>query len=332
MNIDVHAHLFPQSAVAAESAQRDWYGLTFTEPASATAPPVMRVGERSVPLGSAVHREGPDDRLKRMDALGVDMQVVSLVPPLFRYDADVDASARRARAINQEIAEMVRTHPDRFKGLATLPMQSPKHALDELEHALEIGLSGITIGTHVNGTNLDAAELLPIFQAASEQELFVLCHPIAPRAREAMADHYLSNLVGNPWESMLAFSSLMFGGVFDQAGSMRICFCHGGGYIPAGVGRLTHGHTNRAEAKRSQLLPLEYMHSVYFDSLTHDAGTLRRLVEVAGADHVLLGSDYPSDMSEPDPVGFVTGAGLEDDVRAAVLGGTALKLLGRPGA
>lgn len=253
-------------------------------------------------------------------------QVLSLVPPLYRYDVDPETSARGARAVNDKIAEMVRTHPDRFKGLATLPMQDPKRALDELDHALSNGLSGMAIGTHVLGQNLDAAELFPILEAASEHELFVLCHPIAPRASSAMRDYYLSNLVGNPWESMVAFGSLVFGGVLDRAGGMRICFCHGGGYIPGGVGRLTHGHTYRAEAKASRRLPLEYMRSVYFDSLTHDAGTLRRLVEIVGADHVLLGSDYPSDMGEPDPVGFVSRAGLADDVCARILGGTADRL------
>lgn len=141
-----------------------------------------------------------------------------------------------------------------------------------------------------------------------------------------MRDHYLSNLVGNPWETMVAFGSLVFGGVLDDAPGMRMCFCHGGGYIPGGVGRLTHGRTYRSEAN-SDRIPLEYLRSVYFDSLTHDAGTLRRLVELAGAGRVLLGSDYPSDMAEPDPVGFVSGASLAPDVRDAVLGGTAEKLL-----
>jgi aminocarboxymuconate-semialdehyde decarboxylase len=327
VNIDVHAHLFPQSALGAEQKGQDWYGIRFERPASAAAAPAMRIDEKRVALGSSVHREAPDERLKRMDALGVDMQVVSLVPPMFRYDLDAGVGAKFARAVNDEIAGMVSSHPDRFTGLATLPLQDANAALGELEHALNNGLSGIAIGSHVNGKNLDASELLPIFQLAGQHELFVLCHPISPRAPGAMRDYYLSNLVGNPWESMVAFGSLMFGGVFDEAGPMNICFCHGGGYITGGVGRLTHGHTYREEAEKSARLPIEYMQSVYFDSLTHDASALRRLIDVVGADRVLLGSDYPSDMAEPDPVGFVSGA-LSGETRSAVLGGNAGRLFG----
>lgn len=331
--VDVHAHLFPQSAVHAESRGVEWFGSTFV-PVPPNAPPALMTDGVRAKLGSAVHREPPEARIDRMDRSGVMTQVVSLLPPLFRYDLPVDVAVAAARAVNDEIAEMHRSWPDRFLGLATLPLQDQAASLDELDRAMALGLSGIAIGTHVAGRDLDDPALRPVFRRAGQLGCFVLCHPIRPRAADAMRRFYLSNVVGNPWETTLAFAGLVLGGVLDDAPGMRICFAHGGGYITSAIGRLGHAYRVRPEVTGSVRPPAEYLTSVYFDSLTHDPDGLADLVRRVGADRVLLGSDYPADMGAEDPVGAVDAAGLPAAEREAIVGGNARRLLltrARPG-
>jgi aminocarboxymuconate-semialdehyde decarboxylase len=328
--VDVHAHLFPQSAVRAEERGGEWFGSTF-ENVPPDAPPVIVTGGSRLPMGSAVHREPPETRLERMDLAGVATQVISLLPPLFRYDLPPDVAAAAARAVNDEIAGMRRSWPGRFLGLATLPLQDPVAALDELERAMGLGLSGFAIGTHVAGRDLDDPALRPVFRLAGRLGCFVLCHPAHPRSGDAMRRFYLSNVVGNPWETTLAFTALVLGGVLDDAPGMRICFSHGGGYITTAIGRLGHAYRVRPEVTGSARPPAEYLESVYFDSLTHDPGGLADLVRKVGADHVLLGSDYPADMGEEDPVGAVRAAGLTASESDAVIGDNARRLLGSGG-
>ena len=326
--VDVHAHLFPQSAVRAERAGAAWFGSTFPA-VGADAPQVVRTGDRTVELGSAVHREPPEDRIRRMDDAGVTMQVVSLLPPLFRYELPPDVGLAAARAVNDEIADMVRRWPDRFAGLATLPLQDPDASVAELERAVAVGLSGFALGTHVAGADLDAPALRPVFRAADRLRAFVLCHPANPRGGDCLRGSYLSNVIGNPLETTLAFSRLVLGGVLDEAPRMTLCLVHGGGYVAAAAGRLDHAYAVRTETTGSARPPSDYLRSVHVDSLTHDARSLRELVDRLGPDRVLLGSDYPADMGAADPVGFVRSAGLDERATGAVLGSTALALLDR---
>jgi aminocarboxymuconate-semialdehyde decarboxylase len=323
--VDVHAHLFPQSAVRAEARGAEWFGSTF-EPVPPTAAPVVVTGDSRAALGSTVHREPPEARIERMDRIGVRTQVISVLPPLYRYNLPPDVGLAAARAINDEIAGMHAAHPDRFLGLATLPLQDPAAAVRELGRAMAIGLSGFAVGTHVAGRDLDDPALRPVFRLASDLGCFVLCHPAHPRAAGAMRRFYLSNVVGNPWETTLAFTSLVLGGVLDEAPGMRICFVHGGGYITAAIGRLGHAHTVRPEVTGSAEPPSAYLGRVFFDSLTHDPDGLVDLVRKVGADRVLLGSDFPADMGDEDPVATVRAAALDDAERDAIIGGNASRL------
>jgi aminocarboxymuconate-semialdehyde decarboxylase len=327
--VDVHAHLFPQSAVRAEAHGADWFGSTFEPVAADAAPVVLTAGSRQ-PMGSPVHREPPEARVERMDRVGVRTQVVSVLPPLYRYELPPDVGLAAARSINDEIAGMRAGRPDRFLGLATLPLQDPDASLRELERAMEIGLSGFAVGTHVAGRDLDDPALRPVFRLASDLGCFVLCHPAHPRAGGTMRRFYLSNVVGNPWETTLAFTSLVLGGVLDEAPGMRICFVHGGGYITAAIGRLGHAYEVRREVTGSARPPAAYLDRVYFDSLTHDADGLVDLVRKVGADRVLLGSDYPADMGDEDPVAAVRAAALDDAVRDAIIGGNASRIFEAP--
>jgi aminocarboxymuconate-semialdehyde decarboxylase len=327
--VDVHAHLFPQSAVRAEAAGEAWFGSTFV-PMPPTEPPVVLTGPARAAMGSAVHREPPELRLEYMDRVGVTTQVISVLPPLYRYDLPPDVGAAAARAINDEIAGMHATWPDRFLGLATLPLQDTTESLRELDRAMAAGLSGFAVGTHVDGRDLDDPALRPVFRRAGELGCFVLCHPAHPRAGVGLRRFYLSNVVGNPLETALAFTSLVLGGVLDEAPGLRVCFVHGGGYITTLVGRLGHAYRVRPETTGSAEPPEHYLSRVWFDSLTHDPVGLAALVGRVGAGRVLLGSDYPADMGADDPIAAVDAAGLTAADRDAVVGANAVRLL-RPG-
>jgi aminocarboxymuconate-semialdehyde decarboxylase len=328
--IDVHAHLFPQSAVRAEAAGEAWFGSTF-EAVPPGAPPVVLTGGTRSAMGAPEHREPPEHRIAHMDRIGVDVQVVSVLPPLFRYDLPAEVGAAAAVAINDEIAGMRARWPERFLGLATLPLQAPAAAVDEIDRAMAAGLSGIAVGTHVGGRDLDDPALRPVWRRAGERGCFVLIHPAHPRGGPALRRGYLSNIVGNPLETTLAFAALVLGGVLDEVPGLNVCFVHGGGYITSMAGRLDHAYAVRAEVAGSRRPPGEYLRRVWFDSLTHDPAGLAALTARVGADRVLLGSDYPADMGAADPVAAVTAAGLPEADRDAVIGVNAARLLGTPG-
>jgi aminocarboxymuconate-semialdehyde decarboxylase len=326
--IDVHTHLFPQSAVRALRADGDWFGSTVS--LGADGSPVAVTGRRRMAFGSPRHLEAPARRVERMRAMRVDTQVVSLLPPLFRYEIAPGPAIAAARAVNDELAEMQDGWPERYIGLATLPLQDVRAAVVELERSMTtLGLRGIAIGSHVDGRDWDDAELFPVLEAAAEAGALVFCHPLNPRGPDLLKRYYAGNLLGNPWETTMAVAAFIFGGVLDRLPELKLCFAHGGGYACAGVGRMDHGARVRPETGTATQLPSGYLRRLYFDSLTHGATALGALVEVVGAGHVLLGSDYPADMGDDDPVGSIDACDrLTGDVKAAIAGGNLARLLG----
>jgi aminocarboxymuconate-semialdehyde decarboxylase len=292
--------------------------------------PVITTGSRRQAMGSARHPEPPEVRLERMDALGVDMQIVSVLPPLYRYELEPAVAIDAAQAVNDELADMQRRWPSRFAGLATLPMQDVNAAIRELERATgALGLRGISLSTHVNGRDWDAAELFPLLEAAAALNVFVLVHPAAIRGPDTFTRYFLTNLIGNPFETTLALGALIFGGVFDRLPNLKTCFVHGGGFISAAIGRFDRGRLVRKECMSIEQKPSDYVRQCYFDTLTHGRGGLRALVATVGPDHVVMGSDYPADMGDDDPAATVRSADwLTEAERQAIAGGTITRLLG----
>src|SRR5208283_2371469 len=183
----------------------------------------------------------PHCRLKECAAHGVIMQVLSTVPVMFSYWAQPADTHDLCRLLNDHLAEVVREYQPRFAGLGTLPMQAPDLAIRELERCMkELHLHGVQIGTHVNGRNLDAPELFPVFEAAERLGAAVFVHPLAVLARECMEKHWLRWLVGMPAETALAICSVIFGCVLDRLPRLRIAFAHGGGAFPGTIGRIAH--------------------------------------------------------------------------------------------
>lgn len=265
-----------------------------------------------------------------LDAAGVDVAAASLAPPLSHYWAEPEVALEVSRYANDGLAEVAEASGGRILPLANVPLQDAQLAAREVRRAAdELRFRGVAIGSNAAGTNLGDEALLPFWETVRERDLFVFVHGLSPLGKERMTRHQLSNLVGLPIDTAVTVGSMVLGGLFERLPGLKVCFSHGGGAFPCLLGRWDHGYRERlAPAGTSIRLPSEYLADIYCDSLTHDQAGLRYLVERVGAEHVLLGSDHPFDMGEPDPVGQVKAAIDDQAVQAAILGETAARLLG----
>jgi aminocarboxymuconate-semialdehyde decarboxylase len=271
----------------------------------------------------------PVTRTEEMDATGVGVQVLSTVPVMFNYWAKAGDAAEVARFLNDHIAEVVREMPLRFVGLGTVPMQDTNLAVKELERCRSIGLSGVQIGTNVNQLNLSEPRFFEFFRACERLEMPVFVHPWDMMGEADMPKYWLPWLVGMPAEVSRAICSLIFGGVLERLPRLRICFAHGGGAFPSTIGRVEHGFHVRPDlcAVDNPHSPRKYLGRMYFDSLVHEPPALRYLIDLAGADHVMLGSDYPFPLGEAQPGMLIESMALEDDLKKSLFHGSALEWL-----
>jgi aminocarboxymuconate-semialdehyde decarboxylase len=266
-----------------------------------------------------------------MDRLGIDCQALSPPPVMFCYWADARATEAFARMQNENVAAVVARHPRRFVGMATVPLQDCALAVKELRYCRErLDLRAVEIGTCPAGRDFDEPELFPFFEACAGLDIAVFVHPAVPLVgQERLTKYYFPLIVGNPLETALAASKLIYGAVLERLPGLRVCFAHGGGAFPFTLARLDHGWKVRPEGPAAiPRPPREYARRLYFDSLTLGAANLRFLVEQFGADRVVIGSDYPFDMGSVDPVGAVIEAGLPEAAREQIEGGTARRFLG----
>jgi aminocarboxymuconate-semialdehyde decarboxylase len=272
----------------------------------------------------------PEVRLRDMDRMGVDIQAISVMPPQYFYWTEPELGARLAAMQNENLARIVAEHPDRFVGLGTVPLQDVSAAITELDRIVGAhGFTGIEICTSVNGEDLDHPRFAPFFARVQELDLLVVMHPHGYSDGRRLAAYYLINTVGMPMDSTVAISRLIFGGVLERYPDLKICVVHGGGYLPSYPARFDHAYHARDDCREHITRPpSEYLRRLYFDTMVFDSEDLGRLIARYGSDHVLMGSDYPYDMGEDDPLGFVMSVeGLSDDDRSRVLGGNAAELL-----
>ena len=267
-------------------------------------------------------------RLAAMDEQGVERQWVSPSPSHFYPWAEEQLAVWIASEANRLIADHVAGAPDRLTGLGLVPLQHPSRILELVDDAvLGRGLAGIEISSFAGDVELSDPRLEPLWTRVEELGAIVFLHPFGCSLDERLDRFYLSNTVGQPVENAVALSHLIFGGVLDRHPGLRLVAAHGGGYLPTAIGRSDHAWRVRPEAHGCVDEPSSYLRRLWFDTVVHDPAGLRRLIEVAGADRVVLGSDFPFDMGPDDPVGFVRSAHLEGDVESAVLGGNAAALL-----
>ena len=271
-----------------------------------------------------------EERIADMDRMGVDIQAVSISPYQFYYWAEPEIGRKASQMENDDLAEAVARHPDRLVGLGTVPLQNTEMAVAEMERCVdELGFRGLEINTHVGGDELSAERLAPFWARAEELGILLFMHPAGYTSPERFGDHYFLNIIGHPLESTIAISQLIFGGVIDRHPGLKICVAHGGGFLPSYAGRMDHAYHAREDVSHGLPKPPgEYLKKFYFDTMVFAPDQIEFLVEKYGADHVLLGTDYPYDMGEDDPVGLVARAGkLTDEQRTRVCGGSAAELL-----
>jgi aminocarboxymuconate-semialdehyde decarboxylase len=269
-------------------------------------------------------------RLVEMDRTGIDMQVLSPAPPQYCYWAAPELARQNAQLINDNLASAAAKHPSRFAALCTVPLQVPELAVAELRRAAkQLGMRGVEIGTNVDGIELADPRFRPFFAAVEELGLLIFMHPNGFTDGARLSDYHLNNVIGNPLESTIALSHLIYGGVLDRYPRLKLCIAHGGGFLPAYAGRMDHAHAARHDCREHiSRPPSEYLKRLHFDSILFSPAQLDYLVEIYGADHVLLGTDYPYDMSEVEPVKFIGRTKLSARDKALVCGGNAARLLG----
>jgi aminocarboxymuconate-semialdehyde decarboxylase len=321
--VDIHAHL--NVAVAENRVRQEFPDLPRSLPFSCPASDAVN-GRMFQAIGSRLN--GVPERLADMDRMGVDVQALSPNPGQYYYFTEPGLGRELAQLVNDGIAEAVAQAPDRLVGIGTVPLQDPQLAIEEMRRCLgSNGLRGIEIGTTAAGRELADPALRPFLQAAEELDVLLLVHPLGFTHGQRLTEHYLNNLIGNPLESTIALSHLVFGGVLEQMPGLKLCVVHGGGYLPAYWGRMDHAFRSREDCRQHiTRAPSTYLKQVWFDTLVFDRRELASLVQSVGAERLCLGTDYPFDMSEPDPVGFVSE--LEPAARLRVLGLNAAGLLG----
>jgi aminocarboxymuconate-semialdehyde decarboxylase len=321
--IDIHAHFVPEEYLRLIEAEGEPHGVRLRPGPNG---PLIVVGQVAIGPITA-HYHDLDLRLKAMDAEGVAIHALSLMPPMV-YWADAALGLRAARIVNDALAEATRAHPDRFVGLATLPLQDPEAALTEVERAVtELGCRGIYLGTNVRAKELTDPAFFPVFERIHALRVPIFLHPLNVIGSQRLTSYYLHNLLGNPFDTAVAAANLIFSGLLDRFPKLNICLPHAGGAFPYLIGRLNHGWKVRQECKALKKPPSSYLRRFTYDTISHAPEPLRYLINLVGADRVMLGSDYCFDMGYERPVKVVTSLRLGRTDQEKILGGNAARLL-----
>jgi len=288
-------------------------------------------------LGSPVREKialpNVEYRLAQMDEQGIDVQAVSLHVGQYHHWADHDLASRIVSIQNEKIAELCAAHPDRFVGLGAVALQHPDLAVRQMKSAVKsLDMRGFMITGSVNGMELSDPMLHPFWAAAEDLGIVVFLHPRNFHAGQSPlnGNGRLDNVIGNPLETTIALSHLIFEGTLDRFPGLKICAAHGGGFLPSYSGRSDHCVEHASKfCKAVGKLPSRYLkEQLYFDSLVYTTGILEHLVKQVGSDRIVLGTDFPFEMGNTESVDHVLATpGLSDDDREAILGRTAAELL-----
>jgi aminocarboxymuconate-semialdehyde decarboxylase len=273
-----------------------------------------------------------DERLADMDRMGVDMQYVMPAPPQLYHTVALEYAVPAARMVNEGIAAYCARHKDRLIPCGTVPMQDGNEAAKELEHVVKtLGFKGVEILTNVNGRELSDPAFEPFWKKAEELGALVAIHPNGFTEGKRLSRFYFNNVVGNPFETTLALHYLIFDGVFERYPKLKVFAMHGGGYLGGYSGRIDHAWGARSDSHGDLPKPPGHYlrNNVFFDTVVFTPLQLESLVKTFGIGRILMGTDFPFDMMEADPIGHVASVDMLDDTsRAAIDGGTAKALLG----
>lgn len=313
--VDVHAHCaFPEAMAL--------LGITYPAAPNPGLPAVLKVDAGEVPA-----------RLAAMDAQGVDLQVLS-VNPLW-YGADRDLAARVIDLQNDGLAEAVARHPDRFAALATVALQHPDLAGRQLEHAVKtLGLKGALVGGSVDGHELADPKFHPFWAKAEDLGALIFIHPqgVTEARKRLQGSGGLGNVIGNPLETTIALSHLIFEGTLDRFPGLKILAAHGGGYLPSYAARSDAGIRTFPDTYRVPLKkpPTAYLKDLYYDALVFTPEALRHLAAEVGADRIMMGTDFPYPWTDRAVEHILETPELSDADKLSMLGGLAERLLALP--
>ena len=328
-SIDIHAHITPQCYWQATENGGDWHGLLRQQDSRGRE--FLVVGDsRSMLIPKS--RWTPEERLADMDSLGVDVHVLSPYAGLYNYHLDSSVALATSRDANNEIDQMIKAWPDRFAGLATLPMQDVGAAISELERVIvELDFKGAMIDDKINRRTLEQPEFLPFWKAAEQLGALILFHQggdtlVSSRIRR----YHLPNSIGNLADRAVTFATLVSGGVMDACPDLKICLSHGGGYTCYGIGRMDRGWQTRPEAYPDlHQPPSAYLRRFYYDCIVYTEAALRFLIDTVGVDRVLFGTDWPYDMEFDWPVSWILSLeGITQEEKEAILWKNLEALLG----
>ena len=329
MRIDIHTHILPKEwpDLKKKYGYGGWIHLEHHKTGCAR---MMKDSQFLRDVGSILW--DPEIRCNEYDTFGIDVQVLSTVPVMFSYWAKPEHALDLSKLLNDHIASIIDDQPERFIGLGTLPMQDPSLAVSELERCVkELGLSGVQIGTNINGLNLNDDSLFEVFESAESLNTAIFIHPWYMMGEKEMNQYWLPWLVGMPAETSRAICSMIFGGVFERLPNLRVAFAHGGGAFPATIGRIDHGFNVRPDlcAIDNDKLPSTYLGKFWVDSLVHDRTALSYLISKIGMEKIALGTDYPFPLGELEPGSLINKMNdLSADNRDMLFSRNALNWLG----
>jgi aminocarboxymuconate-semialdehyde decarboxylase len=325
--IDIHSHVAIPAAAALVKPHLDPATIPLTHFADAGTKALNQKQEEDIRTRITAY----DERLADMDAMGVDMQLILPSPNQCTYTVPLDIAVKAARIVNDGLAQYVAKKPDRFVALGTVPMNDGAEAAKELERCMtSLGMKGAEILTNVGGRELSDPEYSPFWKKAEALGALVVIHPNGFTDGKRLARFYFNNVIGNPLETTIALHYLIFDGVLERHPDLKILAVHGGGYLPGYCGRIDHAWGARSDSHADlPHPPTSYLKKIYFDTVVFTPHQLAQLIGVFGTDHILMGTDYPFDMAEFDPIGHLAAVEeLDSSTVAAIAGGNARRLLG----
>lgn len=326
LTVDIHCHrqCYPAGEMMQEEAKKEGFAaLSFGSELT------KEVNQKQLEFVKP-KMQSLENRLADMDKMGVDIQAVSISPYQYYYWASPEIGREVSTLMNDDMADAISKYPDRFVGLGTVPLQNTEMAIAELERCVKVlGFKGLEINSQVAGEDLSSSRLEPFWSKVEEMGILIFIHTAGFTHPDRLKEHYFLNLIGHPIEASIAISYLIFDGVMERYPGLKICVSHGGGYLPSYAGRMDHAYHARADVREGLPKPPSYyLKKFYFDTVVFEPDQLEFLLKKYGSDNILLGTDYPYDMGEEDPLGLLESvAGLGDDDIRAVRGGNAAQLL-----
>ena len=326
VTVDVHSHVGVPAAAAFVAPHLNWASIPLAN--FATPETKALTAKQEADIGG---RAGVERRLADLDAMGIDIQMIAPPPPQCYYTVPLDIAVRATLMVNDGIAAFCAQKSDRLKPFCSVPMIDGNEAAKELERCVtKLGFAGVEVLTNVAGKELSDPAFTAFWKKAEELGALVMIHPNGFTEASRLSRFYFNNVIGNPLETTIALHYLIFDGVLERHPKLKILAVHGGGYLGAYPGRIDHAWGARSDSHGAlPQPPTAYLKRIYVDTVVFTPEQLAALVRVFGADHVLMGTDYPYDMAEFDPVAHIAMTdGFDAATIAALAGGNAKRLLG----